>query len=196
MLKKITLLLLILFAVNTFAQEETLLGNGIIKHGGFGAVVVKFTKVNGEFGLLVGGRGGWIINSTFSIGGGGYGLTNQIQSNEIIQGKFRNLQLGYGGLELEYIFASDKVIHASIFTLIGAGAVSYGSFEDWSNFDFAKDEFFVAEPAVNIELNITSWFRINSGVSYRFISGVEFGTVSDSDLSGLSGNLTFKFGSF
>ena len=33
--------------------------------------MVKFTEIDGEFGVLVGGRGGWIINDSFVIGAGG-----------------------------------------------------------------------------------------------------------------------------
>jgi hypothetical protein len=38
--------------------------------------------------------------------------------------------------------------------------------------------------------------RMNVGLSYRFISGVRFENYKNSDLSGPSINLTFKFGKF
>ena len=38
---------------------------------------IRFTQIDGDFGVLVGGRGEWIINHRFVLGGGGYGLTNQ-----------------------------------------------------------------------------------------------------------------------
>ncbi|NIN69246.1 MAG: hypothetical protein GTO63_32105, partial [Anaerolineae bacterium] len=56
------------------AQEPETLIEGDVRHGGFGGPVVKFTEVNNEFGVLVGGRGGWIINDSFVLGAGGYGL--------------------------------------------------------------------------------------------------------------------------
>ncbi|MFZ1729098.1 MAG: hypothetical protein WBQ23_06980 [Bacteroidota bacterium] len=56
---------------------------------------------------------------------------------------------------------------------------------------------FVVEPAVNVELNVTEWFRISAGASYRFVSGLnELQGIEDKDLSGPSGSLSMKFGAF
>jgi len=172
-----------------FAQEETVLSGGI-RSGGFGAPVVKFSEVNNSFAVFAGGRGGWIINSTFVIGGGGYGLSNDIVPDETSSpfDPFRRIDMGYGGLELEYIGMSDKLVHYSVYVLIGGGGVSYQG--------PISDGFFVLEPAANVEVNLTRWFRINGGVGYRFVSGVELPGLTNSDLSAFAGSLTFKFGSF
>lgn len=66
-----------ILASAALAQEETLLGAADVEHGGYGALVVRFTSVNGELGVLVGGRGGCIVNHSFSLGGAGYGLANK-----------------------------------------------------------------------------------------------------------------------
>ena len=204
-LSKVIVLSLIL-SFQLFAQEETLVGNGEVTHGGFGGPVIKYTQVKGEPSVLVGGRGGWIINHTFIIGGGGYGLANDIKANNpliIAPGITKPyLNFGYGGLELEYIIESDKLLHFSVYSLIGAGSVSYraelfdhnGS--DCDSGGSPNDAFFVFEPAANVELNIVSFLRINAGVSYRFVSGVNFDNLENSDLAGLSANLTLKFGTF
>jgi hypothetical protein len=182
---------------NLFGQEQTLVGGGEITHGGFGGPVVKFTQIKNESAVLIGGRGGWIINHTFIIGGGGYGLATQIKTDDIFNNE-TFLNFGYGGLELEYIIQSDNVVHFSVYTLIGAGGITYNNnyMEDWSSWDFGNDEFFVFEPAVNVEVNITSFFRINAGANYRYISGVNYNNLNNSDLAGFAGVLTFKFGSF
>lgn len=189
----------ILFSQQLFAQEETLI-SGEVSHGGFGGPVVKFTQINGEFGVLVGGRGGWIINHTFVLGGGGYGLVNNIDANVILQSQVPLINFGYGGFEMEYIFHSDKILHFSFYTLIGAGTVTYRDRFNWNDFDFdfdySNNTFFVIEPAANIELNVTDFFRINAGVGYRFISGIDFDNLDNSDFSGPSANITFKFGKF
>ena len=69
---KRSLIGLLLFAFFGFAsaQDEQLV-SGKIESGGFGAPVWKITQINGETAMLTGGRGGWIINHTFVIGGGG-----------------------------------------------------------------------------------------------------------------------------
>ena len=196
----LSIILLIFFSCQLFAQEETLVGNGEITNGGFGGPVVKYTQVNGEPAVLVGGRGGWIINHTFVIGGGGYGLVNDINANNIVFGVKPYINFGYGGLELEYIIHSDELTHFSVYSLIGGGGVTYrnklwDNWEDWEN-QVGSDAFFIFEPAANVEVNIISFFRINAGVSYRFISGLNFDDLKNSDFAGPSAILTFKFGKF
>jgi len=181
---------------SAFAQEETLI-NGSIENGGFGGPVLKMGSFNGEAAILVGGRGGWIINHSFIIGGGGYGLANNVKAK--VSGPYgeRYLNFGYGGLELEYISQSDRLIHFSFQTLIGAGGLSWRDENVRVGMrDSDGDSFFIVEPGVNATLNVTKYFRISGGVSYRFISGVQSPASSSPDLSGPSGVLTFRFGKF
>ena len=191
---------MILIAAPLFAQEETLI-SGKVEHGGFGGPVVKFTQMKDEFAMLVGGRGGWIINHTFVIGGGGYGLVSEIEADALsFTGEPLYLAVGYGGLELEYIASSNKLVHFSVPVLIGAGGIDYieRDFED-HHFDdhyFDGDVFFIAEPGINMILNVTSFFRLGVGGSYRFVSGVEIAPLENSDLSGPSAVVTLKFGKF
>lgn len=197
-MKKLTIfIILVLGATLVSAQEkdevQTLI-SGEMESGGFGGPVVKFGEfMDGDFGVMVGGRGGWIINHAFTIGGGGYGLANDIQVDSS-----RYLNFGYGGVELGYIVASRKLIHFSFSTLIGAGGVGYRS--SISDDDFNEDtngkSVFVIEPTLNIMLNVTNYFRIGLGASYRYIDGLEPNTLSNGDISGPSATLSFKFGSF
>lgn len=188
----------LLLSFQIFAQEQTLVGNGEITNGGFGGPVIKYTQIKNEPAVLIGGRGGWIINHTFVIGGGGYGLANQIEADNFIDFSKPYINFGYGGLELEYIIQSDQIVHFSVYTLIGAGGVNYrdNMHSSWDNWDYNSDEFFVLEPALNVEVNITSFFRINAGANYRYISGVNYDNLKNEDLAGFSGVLTLKFGNF
>ena len=204
MKKWILALLAVLIAFPALAQDEETLLTGEITHGGFGGPVVKFTRLDGEFGLLIGGRGGWIINHSFVIGGGGYGLVNSIPGPEGIPMMMEPLlTVGYGGFEMEYVHHSGKLIHSSLNLLIGGGGAGYHekANEDW---DFGNDSqnnptwdsFFIAEPGIAVELNITSFFRIGAGGSYRFVSGIEKNGLTNEDIGGPSVVLTFKFGKF
>lgn len=202
MKKAITLLIFLLIAMPVLAQEQTLISRHI-ESGGFGGPVVKFTQIKDQFGLLVGGRGGWIINHTLVLGGGGYGLFNKIPTVPSVQGDADSLYLnmGYGGFELGFVFNSNKLIHMAFQTLIGAGGVSHTNWTAgwvWNDEDkgYESDSFFIMEPSVDIVLNVTSFFRIAAGFSYRYISGVDLSDISDSDLSGFSGQIILKFGSF
>ena len=179
--------------MSAYAQEQTLVG-GKIESGGFGGPVLKVGQVKGETALLVGGRGGWIINHTFVLGGGGYGLVNDIKMKDV-GGTSYYLAYGYGGLELEYISDSDELIHYTIHALIGGGSLNLRTKSfDMGNSD--TDTFFILEPGANVDLNITSFFRLGIGVSYRYVSGVSFESLTNSDIAGPAGVLTFKFGTF
>jgi hypothetical protein len=198
----ITLSTALLLAAAAGADEETLL-SGQIEHGGFGGPNVKFTEMKDKFAVLVGGRGGWIINHSFVIGGGGYGLVNQnIDERFISPDTTIYMTMGYGGLELEYIASSNRLLHFSISSLIGAGGVDYiakARSDDWEHHHYntgAVDAFFIFEPGINSELNVLRFFRVDTGVSYRFVSGISTVGLSDNDLSGISANITLKFGKF
>jgi hypothetical protein len=178
-------------------REEQTLISGDIESGGFGGPVLKVTEFGDDVGLLVGGRGGWIINHAFVIGGGGYGLTTNIDAPVFDH----YLNVGYGGGIVEYIVLSDRLIHLSVNTLIGAGGVNYRD-RDWDDWDWENnwydeaDEFFVAEPGVDLMLNVSKIFRVGVGVSYRYVNGIDIRGLSDSDMSGLSATFTLKFGKF
>jgi hypothetical protein len=187
------ILLVLVLSISASAQEQTLMG-GTIDHGGFGGPMIKVGQIKGEGAILVGGRGGWIINHTFVLGGGGYGLVNEIKIKEI-GGTNYYLAYGYGGLELEYIHDSDNLVHYTIHTLFGGGSLNLRT----RSFDMDNrqgDLFFIVEPGASIDFNVTSFFRFGVGASYTFVSGVNFENLQNSDFGGLSGVITFKFGKF
>lgn len=187
--------------VPAYGQAETLLG-GEIHNGGYGAPVLKVTTINGAAGVLIGGRGGWIINHCFVIGGGGYGLATGIDAPEFsspadIASRDLDIEFGYGGLELEYIFRPSKLVHGTIGFMLGGGGIGYyEENDDGDTESLIDDEVLVIEPAVAAELNVVNWMRIDGGVSYRAVSGLDMPGLDNGDMSGLAGFLIFKFGSF
>lgn len=191
------IVLLLLPAPTSAQRNETLAGEGI-RSGGFGGPVVKLTEIHGDFGVFVGGRGGWIINSTFIIGGGGYGLADtNIEVDRVdALGRPLTLGMGYGGLELEYVSRSRKLVHFTVQALIGAGGITYVDRAPRFDTGVRDDAFFITEPGFNVEVNVTDFFRIGFGASYRFVAAVDLPGVTEDDLAGASGMVTFKFGSF
>ena len=193
------LILSIVFCIIAFplAAQETLI-SGDLQSGGFGGPVVKLSSVRGENAILVGGRGGWVVNKSFVIGGGGYGLVTNHDARTSINGITPRIRFGYGGLELEYINDADKLVHYGGMLLIGGGGVSLDTVKNgsWDNNhdQMMNDEVFVIEPSVNVELNVTDFFRVMFSGSYRFISGVTISGAKNSDLTCPSAVLTLKFG--
>lgn len=195
-MKRLAVVLLCVAAANASAEDETLV-QGPIESGGFGGPVVKFSAIQDDFALFIGGRGGWIINHTFTVGGGGYGLVNEIESEYWAHEGYDDvvIHMGYGGLILEYVHMPRKLIHLSVAALVGGGG--FGFHERVWRYDWDEsDAFFVTEPEVNLMLNVTEHFRIGLGASYRYVTGVNLEGIEDSDLSGFCGNLTLKFGRF
>ena len=193
-MKRFVIILFILALTGTAsAQDKTLLGDEI-DSGGYGAVVVKYGRILGADGVFVGGQGGWVINHSFVLGGGGYGLANQVPVDE---SSCPYLGFGYGGLLLEYIIFPRELVHGSIQCLIGGGGISYS--EEWHCADadsWKSDAFFALEPAVSLMLNLHRHVRAGIGGSYRYIGGVEFEDLSDSDLSDGTAHVLVKFGVF
>lgn len=188
-MKKCLIILLVIFmATPLLAQEETLVGRGI-HSGGYGGPVWKVGLVNGKTGLFSGGRGGWIINHKFAIGGGGYSMITDVEADGQLY-----LDMEYGGFEMEYIHKSNKLIHWTIHTLLGAGTVKLKEHDPRD--DIESDRFYLIEPSFNFDFNVADWFRIGLGASYRLAFGVDMSGVTSSDVSGPSGLIILKFGSF
>jgi hypothetical protein len=158
--------------------------------GAYVAPVIKVSRLNNECAVLAGGHGGLIFNRSVVIGLGAYGLVNEI---EVSTQSHQLLDFGYAGLLLGYVNRSHKIIHVSVHSLIGGGGLRYRtcSCDDWYD-----DVLFVFEPSLHVELNVTKHFRIGLGGSYRFGHGVEFDELMNDDISGPSGVLTFKCGTF
>lgn len=204
-MKMIVVLILALMIETSLAQEKTLISSGEMSNGGFGAPVIKFSEINDQNSLLIGARGGWIVNHSLVLGAGMYGLASNITvdatDGNVIDKNAENLHFMYGGIELEYVFSSMEVFHVSVYTLIGLGRLSINNYENGIDADYydshhAGNSFFVAEPAANLLVNVTNYFRVGLGIGYRFTAGANYQTLTDEKISGISGVLTLKFGSF
>lgn len=193
-MKKWVVIFTVLTAAIAVQAQETLVGDGF-HSGGYGGPVWKVGSVNGKTGLFAGGRGGWIINHKFVIGGGGYGIITEVETElTSADGKTLFLDMDYGGFEMEYIHNSDKLIHWTFHTMLGSGSVKLVENDPRNHID--DDKMFIIEPSLNVVFNIMSWFRIGVGMSYRAVFGVEMADISSADLGGPSGLIILKFGSF
>jgi hypothetical protein len=199
--KKLTLFLFFLILTTSLWAEENVKEIAAEKpseSGGFGGPVLKVTRINDVFGLIVGGRGGWIYKHTYAIGGGFYGLLRDIEPSD----SERDFEFAYSGLELEYIIAPSRDVHLSAQTLIGFGgltdryqrAVPYYGYDEYSRFGGPDDSFFIIEPEINIVWNMKTYLQIYFAGSYRYIRGVEVEGLDNANLNGYSVVVTFRFG--
>lgn len=199
-------LLCLLYAAPALADDYTqeTLFSGNVEHGGYGGPVIKVASIKDETALLVGGYGGWFINHTIMIGGGGYGLVNNIDAPPgvpLANGMKQSVGFGYGGGMIEFTGNSDALVHYTAHLLVGAGGAGYyvrtTDIEDIDpDFDEQWDACLAAEVGAGVEINVTTFFRINAGASYLFINGLDIPELTDSDISGPAAHLTLKFGKF
>ncbi len=151
-----------------------------------------------EFGF----RGMWVINHSIAMGFGGTGFANQAMYNSS-SSTDNFLTGGYGGFIIEPIVAPMYPVHIAFPILIGGGGISYveTDWEEFDNFVVATDFFMLIQPGAELELNVTRFFRIGMGASYRFptdfnATDTETPELSPQDLKGFSYSLSFKFGRF
>lgn len=180
-------------------KPETLF-SGNVATGAYGGPVLLYSRVQGEDALFFGGRGGWLADHHFVLGGGGFALVSRIAAPEgapDIDEALRT-ELAYGGLWLEYILLPDKLVHASVGTLVGGGAVAYSRVRrmDRRDREVESDVVFAVEPVLSVEMNLTPFLRLSAGAGYRHIGSVELEGLSREDLSGFTGSVMLKFGRF
>lgn len=214
-------LILTLAAVPSIAQTtdeapiRTLLGGGKdLHHGGWGAPTVHYTRLLDQDALLVGGRGGWLIDHRVTIGFAGHGLVTSVankayDSHLIEQGEAlqRNssLEMGYGGLFIEPVIGYRSPVHVALPLIVGAGGVTYG-YSSWRPQDpthYTRDHdrydaqaFFVVEPGVELQFNVIPLVRVGLGASYRYTSDLELPATAKDALHGINAGFSIKVGRF
>jgi len=206
----------------TFTEKDdemkTVFGGGDrkIEHGGYGAFTMGYTTIDSKPAMILGGRAGWLIDHHFTLGLGGYGFFNNLQSNSSseLSDKY-TVAGGYGGLFLEAIIAPNYPIHVSIPVIIGAGGVSAYETSSWQDmnstyyYNYDASSFFVIEPGLELELNIVKFFRLAIAGTYRWTNGVDLtyyyydennqymsNPLPRDILNGFSFQFTMKFGWF
>jgi len=210
---------LFLFASNFIVAQDsepklrTLIGNGHkMDHGGWGAPTLMYSRILDQDALLVGIRGGWLVDHRLTIGIAGYGLISEVnnpaydqyllEQGNPVEEKSR-FQTGYGGLLIEPIIAYSSPIHLSLPIIIGAGGFGYTtSYYDRDAethpYDHLKGghSYFVLEPGVDLELNIFPLLRLGLGASYRFTSDLDMEATPADALQGWNGSMAIKIGAF
>jgi hypothetical protein len=155
---------------------------------------VKINSIQGDVGTLIGFYGGAVIDRTFLIGiAGGANLSHP------------TVNYGYFGAIGQYINKSASLWHFSTQLLL-----AYGSAKDYEdtksglldNFmNVSGAGFFLMEPGMNLELNLSKKLTLVGGISYRFVMGMDENSenlsithVTNEDMSGVNFNIGLKFG--
>ncbi|MEK6481819.1 hypothetical protein WJR50_30025 [Catalinimonas sp. 4WD22] len=203
--KLIYLFLLFLTAIPYFGQaqqaSEFLIGTeNPVGISGFIGPLIEFSSLENEF-VTSGGLGiGLLLDQTFYIGFYGLGTVKSLEKS--LQGYPQvDMAFGHGGLLLGYLHQSHKLVHLGLSMKIGGGGVYLAErhrheyiFEEENKID--EDALFVLTPQVEMELNVAPWMKINLGLGYRFVSGLDTPYLNQRDLTSTVGSLGFYFGWF
>lgn len=173
---------------------------------GFGAMDLKVGDFINERALLMGAYGGFIINRKYLFGVAGYGFLTNVEFEGNVPGETEikplNLHGGYGGVLIGLTIAPKELIHISMPIVLGAGSVEISDKDFFVNnpadseFTVENSAFFIVEPGLELEFNMTRYFRVGAGATYRHVGGTELVNISDDDLRGFTGILSFRFGRF
>jgi len=181
----------------------TLLGgkDGKIDFGGYGGITLLGTQVANQWGFMMGGEAGLLLDHRFSIGGAGYWLTSKVRGPRFPDDTASVLGFGYGGLLLHYQIVGDGPIYLSLGSLIGGGAIALFEYSEEEGLEFNDDEqsangFFVVEPSVKVHANLTRWMRLGLDGAYRFVHGVNSYGFEEKDFRGWSFGGHMQFGWF
>ena len=173
---------------------------------GFGNIDFRVGEMKGSQVLIIGGYGGVLINKNVMLGMAAYGHATSVafegvnpKTNEI---KDLNLYGGYAGVLLGFKVAAKEIVHVSFPIVIGAGQldVSDDNYFVDSNGDndytIESSTYFLFEPSALLEINISHHFRLGFGAGYRVTKGLNLYNVTDDDLSGFTGVISFQLGKF
>ena len=165
---------------------------------------VKFTEVNHRDAWLAGVYGGWILDRTFLVGGGGYWLTNRSSS----------FRMAYGGPVVQWFVGSDKPVGFSARSLIGFGSATlpgtvccyppyvgpYGNGRGYpvdypiAPYPIGYYQWFgIFEPQANVAVRLSRQLRLSGGFGYRVIWGAYS---SNNQLRGPSGSVGVEIGNW
>lgn len=187
-------------------EIRTLAPKGRMAHGGYGGLTAYYSRIKGQDAFSVGARFAYLMNHVFALGFTGTGFVNDIPLKNILPGEEVFLQGGYGGMLFEPVVAGRFPVHVTFPVMIGAGGIVYNKeaffmdigeedgYEDWEVID--SDVFFAIEPGVNLEFNITRFFRLGMEAKYRYVNGLQMINTDSKMLNGWSGGLNLKFGFF
>lgn len=160
---------------------------------GFGGTAIKVTSFNGQLAIMNGGRGYATINDRFTVGGGGYGVGNNIDIPSDDPTVYNFFKMGYGGLELGYFLLKGKRANVSTTILVGLGAAFTESVPKEKTESGFK-VFPVYEPAINAELSLNRLMKLNAGITYRFVSGTNVPYMTNTQMCGPSVYIALLFG--
>ncbi len=212
------IILFVVSSITLFAQEEAeekemnyiFGGKGKTKVSGFGGPIMGFSAIGNEFAFVMGGGGAVLLNQTFYIGAFGEGIATshyyEINEGNILPAQQGKINFGYGGFWLGYIHKSQNPVHFGVSTRLGWGSIYLNRFYNDINYEYQVDpayldNVFVFIPQLEAEFNFFKWMKMNVGIGYRVVAGINKEYLGEplfdkKDFNKPQGTITLMFGYF
>ena len=159
--------------------------------GWFVAPTFTTSRFDGSLAYSPGIRAGIFLDRRVSVGIAAHAVGND---DSYFYGTPVRSVGSYGGLLLQYVVQSNRLVHATFESTLGTGRWCVEISEERDG--CMGRNFLVFEPVANIELNVSRHVRVATGVGYRFaVAGGGSGPNSD-DMSSLVARTSLIFGSF
>jgi len=204
---KITLLLSLLSFCTTIWGQDSDDGyiefndrNNVV-HGVYLGLTLGAGEIDDEPTYMTGLKVAYVANQQFEVGFAANMLYSRQDLYFIGSNRNQDLFAFYGGLHLEPIFFSKKLVSLSFPILIGGGAVGYieDDFDEDFDPELTEDDFdavFIIEPGVSALFNLSRYLQIETGVTYRFSSEIELVPSPIDRIDGFTASVGVKVGVF
>lgn len=159
-----------------------------------------YGEMDGKSTYFGGAKIAYVANKQFEVGFSGTGFYSEQNTKGVL--KNNDVFGGYGGLHLEPILFGPSKFSLSFPMLVGGGAIAYanksldeiidgghGEIEEW-------EPFFVFEPGVSAQYNISRYLQFEIGVKYRLSSEFDLFPEGIQNINGFSGGIGLKVGVF
>ncbi|MBU4200669.1 MAG: hypothetical protein KKG09_07030 [Verrucomicrobia bacterium] len=149
---------------------------------------VKLTQFGGQWATMPGFQLGPALGHTLYFGLAGYALVNNVNAGE----QYENLKafdFWDTGVSMDWTLFHTSLVHGSVECFLGYGQLNVNPLQGSSD----RADLFVADPGINVMLNLTSSLELGIGGSYRIVNGSNFQDLSNSDLSGLAGSVFLRW---
>jgi hypothetical protein len=159
-------------------------------YGGYVELDTRFGDMMGGFAGFAGARAALRLKQQIYVGLGGLGLaTDNARVAGLTPGTTHRLHMGYGGFLIGYAVPTKSLVDFTADALVGAGGVRISGLDQ-------RDEFFLFEPSLGVELRLAPVVRLGLGGGYRFVGGLDLPGVRDADLRGFTGTASIRVGWF
>lgn len=184
-------------------------------------ILFKPTIVKDELSVIAGSRLGVNLSKNLYTGISINAISFNSMTSYVIDtviDKYPILTLNYISIELDYAPLPGDKYFPSFAVAIGYGNMYFRPpvstiFESGREKSYSPDykldnrTFLIIEPQVNLSMNFRDFYKITIGIGYRIIPGLDYSPKNltdgkrqmqlvNSDLNGLTGTVTFKFGGF